>query len=517
MTEEKREKGFGRREFVKGTIIGGSALALAGLDARKVKAAIPPKKWDKQVDVIVVGAGGAGLMAAIQAHMAGADVLVIQKTDDVFTSSTAISGGSFSAAGTRFQREKGIEDSPAKFYEDMLKYGRYMNDPELLKMLTENAGIVFDWLVDQGLPSVRLETTPGSGHSVLRSYRSNKNTGKDYIDTMYAIVEKRQIPIYFGTEAKRLFAEPDSGRVLGVEASKGGKKIALKARRAVVMATGGFAREVATFDRWVPAFAGAGNLVGGIGDAGDGIKMIAKNAGGLVTHLQYTATYPYGIELESRMGLVCRYWYFLPLGAILVNKVGKRFIDEQTAPTRLTATLAEQPGKVHFLVTHRTAWEETFAKYPPGGVISPSTPGSIQKEIALGRVLMKADTIRELALKTGMEPEILEKTISAYNGFVDAGKDAEFGTDAKFLKKKIEGLPLYAIKMTFATVLTLGGVSANAKCQVLDPYGTIVKGLYAAGETVGGVHGSAYLSGCAMAWAHTSGYIAGKNAAAEKQ
>ena len=514
MSEQDKGKGISRRGFIKSAAVGAGAVALVGISSKKTEALPLPKKWDQTVDVLVMGAGGAGMMAAIQAHDAGAKVVVLHKTPTVNSSSTALSGGLFAAAGSRFQKEKGLQDTPAQFYADVLKNGAYMNDPVPVKLLTENSVKVFEWLADNGLPPFRLE--PYAGHSVLRGHRSNKNSGRDLVDTAYAQIKKRNIPVAFETAGDALYVDPKSGRVVGVRAMKAKKAINIKARKAVVIASGGFTGDVNTFDTWVPAFAKVGNLAGDSANDGDGIKMAAKYAGSFITHINYTATYPYGLEVAPRNGPVCRYWYFTPIGAILVNKEGKRYINEDTPPTKLTMTLTNQTDKIHYLIAPKAVWDEVFEKYPKGGVISPSTPESIEAEFKSGKVLFRADTIRDLAVKAGINADNLEKTMAAYNGYVDAGKDLEFGRDATFLKRKIEGPPFYAVKMTFSTVLTLGGMKVNDKCQVQDPYGAVIPGLYAAGETVGGVHGAGYLGGCALAWAYTSGYIAGKNAGTEK-
>ena len=508
------QKDITRRSFIKGAAAGMGAVTLAGLTPGAAVASPIPKKWDREADVVVMGAGGAGLMAAIQAHDAGAKVIVIQKTQTPYSTSTAVSGGSFAAAGTRAQKEKGIVDSPERFAEDMMKNGGYMNYPELVKVLTENAAAVFDWLVDNGLPPFRMEES--AGQSVIRNHRSNKNSGRDLVETAYALAKKRNIPILFQTAGSKLFVDQATGRVLGLEARQKNKKISIKANRAVVVASGGFSRDIPTFDTWIPAYSGRGAMTGDPANAGDGIKMAAKYAGSLVTHLQYSGTYPYGIEMAPRQGPVCRYWYFVSLGAILVNKNGKRYANEGIRATKLTAFLAEQPDKVHFLIVPAATWDEVFTKYPPGGVISPSTPQEIDEELKAGRFLMKGDSVRILAQKAGINPDNLEATINKFNSFVQAGQDPEFNRDPKSLIRKIEGSPFYAVMMTFATVLTLGGIRVNEKCQALDPYGKIIKGLYGGGETVGGVHGTLYLGGCALAWAHTSGFIAGKNAAGER-
>lgn len=512
MGKEKKQQ-LSRRSFLKTAAIGAGAVAASAGIPRISDAAAPPKKWDSETDVVIAGAGGAGLMAAVRASDGGAKVLILQKSPSLYTTSTALSGGLYAAAGTRAQKEQGIEDSAEKFLEDFVKNGGYMNIPELARLLAFNSATVFEWLVDNGLPPFRFEAYPG--HSFLRGHRSNRNTGRELIDTVFAQVKKRNVPVQFETAVTRLFVD-SKGRVVGVEAARGARKMNIRARRAVVMACGGFVRDAKTFDSWIPAYSGVGTLTGDTTNTGDGIKMMTKDAGALPTHLQYAATYPYGLEMSPRSGPVCRYWYFTPLGAILVNKNGVRYANEMEVPTKLTHSLALQPDKVHFLIASKDTWEEVFAKYPKGGVISPSTPEWIENELQAGKWLFRADTISDLAAKAGIDAGALRKTVETYNGYVQSGNDPDFGRPQKSLARKIEGPPFHAVKMTFATVLTMGGVRINDKCQAVDPYERPIPGLYAAGETTGGVHGDLYMGGCAIAWAFTSGWFAGTNAAREK-
>lgn len=512
----KETKGISRRDVIKGAAAGAGALALVGLGTKKSSAAMPPKKWDKEADIVVIGAGGAGIMAAIQAQSAGAKVLVYEKAPTVYASSTSISGGGLSAAGTKVQKAQGItNDSPQIFYNDMMKYGEFMSNSILLKLLTDNAASVLDWLSDNGMSFI---VEPYGGHSVNRFHRTKSFKGKDYVDTTWKVFQSKKIPIELETSAQRLFYDPAKQRVVGVEVMKGKKKTAVRARRAVILACGGFTGDAKTFDELIPAYAGAGVLIGGTGNSGDGIKMAVKDAGGFPTHLQYSATYPMGIEVAPRSGPICRYYYFYPRGAILVNKEGKRFVNEEMPPTKITLELAKQTEKSHFMIADSAIWEETFSKYAPDALFAlPGwTMAEIQQEIKNEKVLFKADSVKELAAKAKLDAANLEATVNSYNGYVKAGEDQALKRSKKTLVREIAKPPFYAVRMTFWTCLTLGGVRTNQKLQVLDPYGTAILGLYAAGETVGGIHGAFYMGGCAMAWAHTSGYLAGKNAAAEK-
>lgn len=516
MSTENTSKGISRRNLIKGAVAGAGALALTGLGSGNASAAVPPKKWDKEADVVIIGAGGAGLMAGIKAQDAGAKVLVVEKSPTVYASSTSISGGAYAATGTKVQKSLGItDDSPEKFYKDIMKYGEYMNESGLVKLLAENSALALDFLVDNGMPFTII---PFPGHSANRFHFSKNYTGKDYTDFTWKVFQNKNVPIEFNTSVVKIFYDAGKKKVVGVEVAKGRKKVFIKANRAVVLACGGITGSPQMFDRLIPALADKGVLIGGVGNMGDGIKMAARDLGAYSTHLQYSATYPFGMEMAPRSGSVCQYYYFVPRGTILVNKEGKRYANEEMSLTKLTADLAMQTEKSHFMISDSAMWDETMASLPSQAIFS--MPGmsmnEIQQEIKNEKVMFKADSIGELAGKAKIDPAGLEATVNAFNGFVKAGADADFKRSKQSLVREFVKPPFYAVRMTLWTPLGLGGVRVNNKLQVLDAYDNFVPGIYAAGETVGGVHGASYLSGCAMAWAHTSGFLAGKYAAAEK-
>jgi fumarate reductase flavoprotein subunit len=312
---------------------------------------------------------------------------------------------------------------------------------------------------------------------------------------------------------ERLYYDEKLEKVVGVAVKSKGKKSNVKANTAVILATGGFSGNVRKLDNWIPAYAGTGVVIGGSGSDGEGIMMSVRDVGTPTTHMQYSATYPMGIESGKRSGPMARYYFWTPRGAIIVNQEGKRYIDELTPATKMTLELAKQPGKVHYVVLDSEMWEGALKQYDAGVLFClPSlSMDRVNEELKKEKVLFKADNLEAVAKKAKIDPKNLAETVSKYNQFVDDKKDAEFGR--KTLPAKLQKGPYYLVKMTFWTCLTLGGIRANDKLQVLDSSDNVVKGLYAAGEAVGGVHGDTYLFGCAFGWAHTSGWVAGKNAA----
>jgi fumarate reductase flavoprotein subunit len=517
MEEENTKKDLSRRGFIKGAAIGAGAIAVTGMAGIQDASAAPvPKKWDKEADVVIIGAGGAGLMAGIEAKAAGAKVLVIDKTPTVFSTSSAISGGQFAAPASKVQKSNGIsDDSPDKFYRDMMKYGEYMSEAGLVKLLANNCASVIDFLVDNGLSLIVKQV---AGHSINRVHQGKNSIGKDYVDIAWKVFQDRKIPIEFNTAATKLIYDPNKKMVVGIEAVKGRRKLAIRAKRAVVLASGGYTDDAKMFDRLIPALAGQGVLIGGAGNKGEGMKMAVRDVGAFPTHLQYSATYPFGMEMGPRSGSCCMYYYFLPNGAIMVNKEGKRFADEGIGMTKLSVEVSRQTEKANFLIMDSTAWEETMAKHKLFVIFKMPvmSPEEVQQEFKKEKVLIKADSVDMLASKANINAASLAATINKFNEYVKSGNDPEFKRSKKTLAKEIVMPPFYAVKMTLWTCLGLGGIRVNDKLQVTDAYDAVVPGLYAAGEVVGGVFGASYMTGTAMSWAFTSGYLAGKYAADEK-
>jgi fumarate reductase flavoprotein subunit len=470
-----------------------------------------PEKWDYETDVVVIGAGGAGLSAAIAAHDAKAEVIILEKAPSSYFSSTALSVGYFAAAGTRFQKSQGIQDSPDLFYEDVMKEGEYTNNPELLRTFVDNAAETLDWLEENGLKI----TTLGyyAGFRVNRMHLA-EGGGKAYIDVLDKLRKQRNIPVLYETRATKLLTDPTTSRVIGVEAETKGKKIAVKARRAVIVTTGGFGSNPEIIDKYMLDF--RGGLCGSSPEAtGDGLNMCIK-VGSDVTHLNYGAWYCTGVTLPGmgRRGIFTRVhylaWYS---GAIYVNKLGKRFIKEETAPTAVSYELMKQPGNTMFVIADQTMWVEWLSR-PETQVTGWSNEQILKEGVKIG-IAKSANTIRDLAIQIGVDPDVLEKTVANYNSYVEAGVDPEFGRDKEHLRRKIETPPFYAIETRPILMVCVGGVRVNASCQVLDPYGNPIPGLYAAGEVIGGLHGKKYIGGDALGSAITLGRVAGKKAAAE--
>lgn len=497
-----------RRGFFKTAAAAATAGAGALATAPAIAATLPAS-WDRETDVVVLGAGGAGLMAAVQAHDGGARVVLFDKGHSPYHSATRMCGGLFTAYGTKIQKAQNVKDSAEQFAKDVLAYGGYMNFPGIVRMWTARSGEVFDWIADRGLAEHRLETY--GGHTNLRAVRQASYTGKDYIDVLWKEFQQRRIPIEFGTPLSAFYYDDRAGRVAGVQVTTpDGQRLVIRARRGVILATGGITGSAERLDKWVPAVAGAGVAIGGDANDGGALMIAVRDLGVPLSHMQFIASYPWGVVTRGRNGVACRYLYFVAAGGILVNKLGKRFISEETGMTKVSPELPKQPESVHFLLVDGQGWDETLKKYAIGALFSmPAwSMERVNEELARGKVLFRGDTLDDVARKAGIPAQDLAETLKIYNKAVEAQNDAQFKRQK--LPRQMTGGPFYMVRMSFWNNLSLGGVRVDGECRVLGSDDKPVAGFYAAGETVAGVHGATYCGGNAISWCHTSGYVAGQ-------
>lgn len=504
MREKESKTRISRRGFIKAAMAGTGAVALGGMNIRETDAMVPPRKWDKETDVVVAGGGAAGLSAAVKVHDKGAKVLLIEAAPTFYSSSSAICNGSFASANSKAHRKMGIDYPPEKFYEDLMKWGMHTNIPELAKAYAETSGEVIDWLVDLGLKIMAIEPP--------RVFSEPAN-GRTVIEVVVKDLKKKKIPTLYKTRLTELIVDPTKGRVLGVRVEKDGKSINIKARKATILAAGGFAGNYELYDRILLDMRGGYSMCSPYA-RGEGM-LAGQKIGADVTHLAYCAPYACGLPVNPGrlQPLTTTPLHMYKVGGIYINKEGKRFCDE-AQPLSFVGLeyLPKQPDKFHYYIFDNVLWEKwkEDKKRPPHRVLLEDVKNKDE------RLIKTADTLENLAGKIEVDPQALKETVTKFNSYVESGKDMEFKRK-KAMEHKIAAPPFYAMgQMRNMVALTLGGLRTNGKTQVLDPYGKIIPGLYAAGEIMGGVHGNQYHGGTAFGKAFTFGYIAGIQAAAEK-
>lgn len=479
------------------------ALKEAGADVDALKQikqkATANEDIETSYDVVIIGGGGAGLTAAVTAAENGAKVVVLEKMSTV-GGNTAISGGEMAAPGNWLQKEKGIEDSADLLYEDMLKGGDYENDPSLVRVIADNALDGAIWLRDNIGVEWEDYMLFFGGHSVERSLVPKGATGSEIVKKLEAKAKELGVTILTNTEAKALIANgSDKDRINAVEAERNGKKYVFEAKNGVVLATGGFGANIEMRKKYNADMDERILSTTSPGSTGDGLVM-AEAIGAELVDLEYIQTYPTCDPETGRLLYVGD--VRLEGRAILVNKEGKRFVEELERRDVISKAVTETSDGYSYMFWDQSAMDDT-------GV---DKKHKEEYEGLLERgLLVKADTIEEAAKHFGIDAEALKETVKKYNEYAKNGKDLEFNKRGE-LVPFTDG-PYYIMKSIPAVHHTMGGVKINTEAQVIDKEGNPIKGLYAAGEVTGDIHGTNRLGSCAIAEIVVFGRIAGENAA----
>jgi fumarate reductase flavoprotein subunit len=445
-------------------------------------------------DVIVVGGGLAGHCAAAAASEQGATVLLLEK-EQATGGSTALSGGFFAFANTPLQRERGIADSPDRLFADLRTVGGDVNDRALLRAYVDLQLELHDWLVELGVTFPALELS--AGQSVPRSHQTD-------IGRVLELIQARAlatgtVTLRIGVGTRRLLRDGNEGRVTGVLTD--GRTIA--ARGGVVLATGGFSRSEKLLREFAPNQQRALRM-GGSGNVGDGLRMAWRLGAGLRDMHSIKGTFGTHPQSGSERHEILLAFY---MGAIIVNRLGRRFVDESSAYKLLGDACLEQPGATAYQILDQKILDRSDPNVPLFNLAPAVKRG----------LMLSADTLEGLAVQCGIEAETLVETLQRYNAGVDAGRDADFGRDGLCnhggALLRIDQPPFYAYPSTSVVLATYCGLTVTPEAEVLDVFAERIEGLYAAGEIIGGFHGTGYMTGTSLGKAALFGRIAGSNAA----
>ncbi len=507
-----------------------AALAEAGVDAAAL-VPVPAEEGEAgetvlDCDVVVIGAGGAGLAAAITAHDAGKSVIIVEKTAMAGGNSVRSTGGMNAAATPEqatlsFTEGPGVEktleaaksypalaelaaavrtqyddyvaggstgyfDSVELFVLDTLIGGKNVNNYDLVYTLAANSAAGVEWLHTIGADLVSIASFGGA--SVKRIHRPLNEEGKVVSVGAYLIpiMEKacadRGIEILFESPATEILMK--DGSAAGVSA--GAYTVNAKA---VILATGGFGANLDMVVSYQPALAGF-VTTNAPGITGDGIVM-AEAVGAATVDMEQIQIHP-TVE-QNTSALITE--GLRGDGAILVNSEGKRFIDEVGTRDVVSAAEIAQIGSFAYLVIDQKMVDDSNV---------------IQGYIKQGFTVSGA-TYEELAAAMGVDGAALLATMNAWNESVAAGADAEFGRTS--FARALDAAPFYAIKVAPGVHHTMGGVKIDTAAQVIGADGSVIPGLFACGEVTGGVHGANRLGGNAVADFVVFGRIAGASAA----
>ncbi|HMK79605.1 MAG TPA: FAD-dependent oxidoreductase [Xanthobacteraceae bacterium] len=444
-------------------------------------------EFDSEVPLLIIGAGAAGLCAALAAQEAGIEPVLIER-DAVPAGSTALSAGLIPAAATRFQRARNIEDSPKLFAQDIARKAHGEAEVRLVRTAAERAGATVEWLADaHALPFEVITDFNYPGHAVHRMHGLPSRTGAELIDRLRAAVEARDIPILTGRLCDTLFAASD-GFIEGVEIVANGARETIGCG-ALVLACNGYGGNPALVRQHIPEMADA-LYFGHPGNQGDAVEW-GDALGARLSHL--SAYQGHGSVATPHNILIT--WAAIMEGGFQVNRDGRRFSNEALGYSEAAAQVLRQPGGVAFdIFDMRIAaiarQFEDFRKAEQAGA------------------LITADTIEALAQRIGVAADALRAELQG----IALGAPDRFG---RIIDMALAA-PYCAVKVTGALFHTQGGLAIDSEARVLRRNGKPFPNLFAAGGAAVGVSGaraSGYLSGNGLLTATVFGRIAGAAAA----
>ena len=452
-------------------------------DAESLEKIVVNKNKFKPVenfDIVIVGGGGAGLSAAISASNLGAKVVLLEKMAAV-GGNTLVSMGGINIPGSDAQVSKKIEDNPELYYNDALAGGDGENNKELFKILSENALDTYNWLKEEvGVEFKKDELIHFGGHTVPRAAVFKGKYAVELISKLRKKAEDLGVEIRTGVDAKEIMTEDK--KVVGIKAITEGKTVEFFASKGVIFATGGFSGNIEMRKKYNPQLDERYKTTNQSGITGDGHTMCEKLGVDFI-HMSYIQTFPIANPLTGALSHVGGSRFD---GAILVNRSGKRFVEELERRDVVSQAILAQDGGVGYLV-----WAQEIEE-----IANRTTENKAEVNSLKRANLFIEGSMEECSKELDINLDALKETINIYNSYVENGKDSEFNRRGNLIK--IEKGPFYIQTVAPAVHHTMGGIKINSENEVLDIEGNIIKGLYAAGEIVGGIHGTNRLGGNAI-------------------
>ncbi len=543
-TSKQTDPSVSRRDFLKkGATAGVSATVLAGIGVRNAEA---QDFWDMSADLVTIGAGTAGLAAAVSTLDHGASVIMVEENVDIGGHGMCSGGNVHLGGGTSNQRKHGVEDSADQVFLDWVRHdhgqSRY-SDRDLVRAFADENAATFEFLIENGVQFQDHLTGAGSASTVRRQQRTIQwpiaservthhptRVGSGLVRALEASARTKGAQVLLRHKMTSIVREsPSAGRVLGITATHEGRTLNIAAKKGVLVATGGSSSNVNLRRTFDPRLTEEYQVAGEPWSRQSGDGEVAAMAIGAALWGTANQTAEAGIAISKTRHIGCRWGYSSLIwqpdsrifdlarasgltvtnwqDVILVNQIGQRFWNELDARYDFFAAAMAYNGDssklngggpIWAIFDHDAVVREDWDPRPPN--VDPDG------------YFFSADTIAELAGKIGnpyqsapIAPTVLQTTVARYNSFVDMGTDQDFQKRTPLYK--IQTPPFYAAWSTPILHDSLTGLRTNAKAQVIDLRGQVISGLYCAGESQGGFaqHG---LGRCLV-----FGRIAGRDAA----
>lgn len=472
------------------------ALTAAGADIEALKTpaeeeAVPGQTIEKTVDVVVLGAGGAGVAAAIEAYDAGASVTLLEKMPQI-GGTTATSQGMIGAYESKFTKERDVHYTFEEMYGNLMNNASYRLDPELTRVTIEQSGETIDWMAERlGMSFYDVIV----GYGPLQMMHLVEGAGGAMKTAMETALAGSGVELMLETRATEILMNED-GSVRGVKATCGADTVIIYAK-AVVVATGGYANNPELTVRLDPEKGGTWGI-GFPGATGDGLIM-ASNVGAALTHtgdmMCVLKDYEIMSEHEGTSATASVSSFISRNNTVLLAADGKRFVNEKDI-----GYMTQKLNSPVFDQMHRDGLGYVWAISDKASLDAKGVKRGLDMEF------ITADTFEELAEKMGLDAATVAETLNNYNLYCETGHDPEFG---RLLLEKLEA-PYCAVKVVPCEIITYGGIARNVNAEVIRADGTVIPGLYTAGEASAN---SAYM-GFTLTNAYGWGRIAGAGAAA---
>lgn len=488
---------------------GKKALAENNIALDGKKPEVVHEERQLNVDVAVIGSGMAGLMAASRALSMGKKVVVLEK-NGYLGGATILNGSNVVGTGSKVSAElfgeTAKKDSPNRLVQDITRECRGTNYPMLSKLLANNIGRAVDFITEFANLTYQKAETQTVEHSVNRQIEMPSESSYELVTKVAEAFEKKGGQIILDARVEKLNKDK-AGKLVSLTAEGKHQTINVNFKSLVLAAGGWGARDYQAHKTDIPYY-------GPMTSTGDYFDF-AKNMNLVTRNLDWYKVYPHGLEVEPEPGIAKLTTYSTKeatdMGAIFVNTDGKRIVNESAPYTHFRDAIAEQKGKVAYIVMDQRTWDRFYELMLKYGFTKEEVQSFFDLVGEKSPVLVKGD-LKTVAEKAGIDYQTLKETVDNYTEDVKADYDPEFGRDKKFMHE-FEGDTYYIIEQKLLFCTTLGGYETTDQMQLLDNDMNPVSNFYAAGEIVGGANGHDPMPSMMNSWSYASGFVAGTTAA----